>query len=209
MELKRILWPSTLVLIFYLNACASPPKMLKAKETETGQIIQVGDVLEIKSSKYPAFNQVMIVGPDGKVSLQAIGEIEVRNLTTQDFQKLLNFQYGQWLDDPSMKVYIKESSKFKVFIAGDVANPGVITFKGSLTIEQGILLAGGFKDHSTDHKVYVFRNKNLDGVQMYKIRLRKKASNNRAARKFELAPYDIIWVIKETKQPTGKKGRLI
>ncbi|NIR49370.1 hypothetical protein GWO43_12865 [candidate division KSB1 bacterium] len=90
-------------------------------------------------------------------------------------------------------------------MGGEIQKPGIIKFKGDLTLVQGILLAGGLKDRSTEYEAVIFRDRGDEGVKMFRIRIRKNDTENRD---FKLAPNDVVFVLKPLSDKE-KEGKLI
>lgn len=195
-------------IIFLTNGCASNLNNKTHRINPEKYKIKAGDVIEVKFGEYTEFNQMIIVYPNGKVSLRALGEVKIAGLTPEAFESLLNKNYGSILINPKIKVNIRNATNFKVYIGGEVQHPGMISFKGKLTVAQSILMAGGLKDKTMDLDVLIFRNQGWEGVKKYKIKLRKKTVKTQMNRNFELAPYDVVYVMK-SKDLRFKKGRLI
>lgn len=157
--------------------------------------IRSGDVIQIEFEYYPDFNQILIVKPDGKVSLQAIGDLTVTDLTPNKLEHLLNEKYGEILAMPRISVRIQETTRFSIYVGGDIKNPGIVKFKDNLNLFQGLLLAGGLKSNFLNHEVFVFRKNGLDSVKRYKLDLTEKTHAD-TIRSFKLAPFDVVFVMK-------------
>lgn len=211
-KLMRILLRHVIIgmAMIYFVACSSSSNLwIKSAKPNTRKYkLRPGDVIEIKFGYYPDFNQTIMIAPNGTANLRALGEIKISGLTLEALESLLNEKYGNWLVEPNLKVIIRESSKYTVYIGGEVLKPGLLSFKGNLTVVQAILMAGGLKDKITDLEVLIFRNQGTEGVKMYKIKLKEKALGKQANRNFKLAPYDVIFVLK-TSVGKSKPGRLI
>jgi protein involved in polysaccharide export with SLBB domain len=195
-------------IIFLISGCASNLSTKSHRLNPERYKIRAGDVIEVKFGEYTDFNQMIIVYPNGKAPLRALGEVKIAGLTPEAFESLLKKAYGSILIKPDIKVNISKATNFKVYIGGEVQRPGMISFKGKLTVAQSILMAGGLKNKTMDFDVLIFRNQGWEGVKKYKIKLREKTSKNEANRNFELAPYDVVYVLKAAKVKF-KKGRLI
>ncbi len=172
---------------------------LKANEYQ----VRHGDVLEIKFEYYPDFDQTVIVGPNGKTSFRAIEELQVKDLTVSELRQNLIKEYSEMLAAPNLQVKVHEASKFSIYVGGHIKKPGMVKFKKDLNIVQGILLAGGLKDKlKRNYEIFVFRNRGEEGVKMYKFEIGGKVAGKVANRNFQLAPYDVVFVMKSK---TSKK----
>ena len=199
---------SVLAFSNFFMACSS--QLVKTTRLERSKYqVRRGDVLEIKFKYYPEFDQTVVVGPNGKTSFHDIEELQVKDLTINELRKNLIEKYSKMLAAPNLQVKVHESSKFSIYVGGHIKKPGMVKFKRNLTIVQGILLAGGLKDKSDGkYEIFVFRNRSDDGVKMYKFEIGKKVNGKVANRNFQLAPFDVVFIMK-SKTSKKKNGTLI
>lgn len=197
-------------LFLHMVACSgSSPVLSKSTLRDSSNYkIQPGDVLEIHFAAYSEFNQVVVVNSQGRVSLRVLGELKVAELTLGTFEKLLKNSYANWLEEPEIKVSVKPPSHFTIYVGGEVREPGIVRFRGKLTVAQAILLAGGLKDKTRDFVVTVYRNGGAEGVQTYKFELEDKRGRRMVNSEFELQPYDII-IVKQSAKTRTTSGKLI
>ncbi|MFQ6114459.1 MAG: polysaccharide biosynthesis/export family protein [bacterium] len=195
------------VVMAFLTACSISPQLL-SESTEPNKLIRAGDLIELKFENYPDFNQSIIVDTDGTASLKVLGEINISGLSSKALKALLNEKYSYWLVDPKIELIVRESTNFTVYIGGEVSHPGIVKFKGAMTVGQGILLAGGLKDKTMDYKVFIFRNQGIEGVKVYKFDIKKNVTGRHSNRNFKLAPYDVVYVMR-TSDIKPNKGQLI
>ncbi|MCA9470434.1 MAG: polysaccharide biosynthesis/export family protein [Nitrospirales bacterium] len=69
--------------------------------------IQVGDLLDVKFFFNPDLNQEASVRPDGRISLQLIGEVMASGLTVEELTKRLKRRYDIELKNPSITVILR------------------------------------------------------------------------------------------------------
>lgn len=190
--------PTLLTLIFMMFYLASCSVGRQVKSTDTPQYrIRPGDVVQVKFDHYPDFDQTVFVQPDGIVSFSAIGKIDVINLSASELRTVLSARYGQMLSVPILQVDVHNSAKFTVYIGGDIKKPGVVKFQSNLSLVQGILLAGGLRAKSDQYEIFVFRSRGNAGMKTFKFYL-GESKEKRLNRNFQLAPYDVIFVLRTT-----------
>lgn len=155
---------------------------------------QVGDTLDVKFFYNPGLNENAIVRPDGKISLQLVGEIAVAGLSPGESEKALVERYRSHLRRPELTVMVRKFSAQKIYVGGEVPAPGAIALEGKeLTALGAILQSGGFKHSADRRQVLVLRN---DGTgQPRFIRLDLDAHLSLAATAdVPLKPFDIVYV---------------
>ena len=69
--------------------------------------IQVGDLLDVKFFFNPDLNQEATVRPDGRISLQLVGEVMASGRTVNELKTLLKRHYERELKNPSITVILR------------------------------------------------------------------------------------------------------
>jgi len=160
------------------------PPPLKAQE----YLLQPGDELEIKFYYHPELNEKVTIRPDGKISLQLIDEIQAAGRTPGELDEIITQKYAQTLVDPEVTVIVRSSGE--VFVGGEVNHPGLIPFKGNLTLLGAIFQAGGFKGSAKISNVLVLRKGRDGNPELIRVNLKKWEND------MGLQPYDIVFVPK-------------
>ncbi|MCG8606826.1 polysaccharide biosynthesis/export family protein [bacterium] len=173
-------------------ACSATSPGSRTFSSEHG--LRPGDVVEIRFDQYEKFDQTLIVYPDGKISLQAVGDIAVLGMTRLTLESLIRSRYEAILSSPQIDVEIIKASNLQIYMGGNLEKPGVVRFNGSLSLAQAILLAGGLKDPSHDHGIVVFRKQGKSGMRVHKFNHKARVPSDQSVATFMLAPYDVIFV---------------
>tara|TARA_B100000886_G_C20416292_1_gene489392 strand:- start:1219 stop:2394 length:1176 start_codon:yes stop_codon:yes gene_type:complete len=107
------------------------------KEPETEYIIDSGDVLRIDiSPNYQELASINTVNGEGVINLKYIGNVYVRGLTIKELNFILNEEYSDYVKYPKVESVIASYRPIKILIEGEVNNPGLITLKGSITLNS-------------------------------------------------------------------------
>jgi polysaccharide biosynthesis/export protein len=126
-------------------------------------LLQPSDVLEIHYRYSPEFDQTVTVQPDGFVSLQLAGDLQLRNLTVGQAKTAILEKVSQRLKDPEITLVLKEFEKPYFIVGGEVNTPGRFEMRGSMTALEAIAMAGGFKSASAKHsQVILYRRVGSD-----------------------------------------------
>lgn len=147
--------------------------------------IRPSDQFDVVFPYQPSFNQSVVVGPDGKVSLLLIKMVTAEGKSPEALQQELAQRYGQFLKVPELSVVMKRYSSqsyyvgnqlyradaaldppvvivrgytpLQVFVGGEVARPSALEFRRNLTLMQAIIAAGGKKPGAEMRGVVVLR----------------------------------------------------
>jgi protein involved in polysaccharide export with SLBB domain len=184
---RRVLMSGTLLAVLLFPA---PSRA----QTPTPYRVQVNDVLEFLFFKNTDLNQTRVVGPDGAVSLQLIGSVQVADRTLEDITGEVTRRYATDLVHPQVTVAIKEYSGLKVYVGGEVYQPGIQVYRGGLTALQAVVAAGGFRT-TASLKSVVLIHKGPSGEPIAGlVDLSRVLKHAELERDVALAPADIIFV---------------
>lgn len=173
--------------------CGGKPEITEDIEYTPKVTLGPGDVLDIKFYRTPELNEIQTVRPDGCITLQLIGEVNVMGNTPQEVHDSLIIRYSSQLNDPGITVTVQSLYSNRVYISGEVNGPGYIETSGRITALEAIMESGGFNLLTANVKnVLVIRSK--DG-ERYGHRLNlKPALNGQTDQPYYLEPYDIVYV---------------
>jgi len=115
------------------------------------------DVLYIHVWKEEALTRTVPVRMDGKISLPLIQEVKAAGLTPLQLKEVLMRKFKEFIENPIVSVTVVEVNSFKVYVIGQVKNPGVQRLRSETTVTQLIVMAGGFTEWANQKKIVVVR----------------------------------------------------
>lgn len=158
-----------------------------------------GDDIEIQFTYAPQFNSSRTVQRDGKVQLPLLGSegIMVQGKTPSELQNELIKQYSDQLKHPELTVIARSLYQDRVYVGGQVKEPGLLEVQGQITALQAIMRAGGFDMKTAKvNNVVVIRHK--DGKRYGCALDYTDALKGKEAEPFYLEPFDVVWVPRST-----------
>lgn len=199
-RLKVALLILIISLLTLLTGCQSAPQVQKSDTTplpEQRMVLGPGDEVEVKFAYAEQFNELQAIRPDGKIELQFVGEVTAAGKTPSELREKLKVLFAEHLKHPQLAVIIRKFNEQRVYVGGQVNNPGLIPMLNQLTALEAIMEAGGFNMETAKTKnVIVIRHK--DGQrQGYAINL-KNSLKGEQAETFLLEPRDIVYVPRTT-----------
>ncbi len=129
--------------------------------------MQPGDVLRVKFLYHPELDVKLPVRPDGNVALQDVGEVHAAGMSADQLAEVVRKLSGDRLRDPVVTVIVAELADAKIYVGGEVRQPGFVVYHKGMTPLQAILDRGGFTDTAR-----------LDSV----VRISAQESNYKATR---------------------------
>ena len=156
-------------------------------------VLAPGDEFEIRFPFYPDMNDRVLVGPDGRLSLQLINTVEVGGLTVAQATRLLNQRYAQVLRDPQLNITMRTYAPEEIFVDGWVANPGIVRSDVPLTVSRAVAQAGGAKTGAQTRAILVLRRTPDGIVHYYQVALGNYAGAGTGEDPI-LSSYDVVYV---------------
>lgn len=120
-------------------------------------VIGPEDVLYVQVWKEETLTRTVPVRSDGMISLPLINEVQASGLTPLQLRESLTEKFKTFIDNPSVTVVVMEANSFKVFVTGQVRNPGVYRLRTETTLLQIISLAGDFTNEANPKKIVIIR----------------------------------------------------
>ncbi|TKJ41538.1 hypothetical protein CEE37_02955 [candidate division LCP-89 bacterium B3_LCP] len=130
-------------------------------------LIDFNDLIEIKFFNNQQFNEIVRVRPDGRVSLQRIGDLLVVGRTPDQVKGMITESYARIIKDPDITVFVREFGSPEVYVLGEVPRPGAVPYRGQLTALQAVALAGGPTKYAKMGSVLIIRQ---DGNELVAAR---------------------------------------
>lgn len=202
-------WPF-LILVF-LTACSTTEPLggqamqgAMAGEPLGDYRLRPGDEIEIKFFYHPDLNEKLMVGPDGKISLQLIDEILAAGLSTSQLDELLTIEYDKYLENYSITVIVREYAGLKVWVGGEVRSPGFYSLKGNMTVLQSIFAAKGFKETAKPENVIIVRKGPGNKPAAVAVDLGPVITGEQMENDIYLVASDIVYVPKTWIAKAGK-----
>ena len=159
----------------------------------TQYVIGPEDILKINVWKEPELSLSVPVRADGKISLPLIHDVHVVGLTPIELKEELTRRLSQYIEKPTVSVIVEEINSLKIFVVGNVNQPGVFEIDREINVLQAISMAGGFTEWAKKRKIKIFRKHG--GVEkVIKVNYNKIISGKHPELNIPLQPGDSIVV---------------
>jgi polysaccharide export outer membrane protein len=148
--------------LLLLSGCAH---RAPARVDNSDQPYRIGreDVLDVAVWRDADLSRTVPVRPDGFISMPMVGEIRAEGRTPTELADELRTALKSYVQEPRVTVIVREVNSSRVFITGEVANPGAYPLRGRVSIVQAIALAGGFTDFADRDGIVVLRRGAQEG----------------------------------------------
>jgi polysaccharide biosynthesis/export protein len=116
------------------------------------------DTLEISVLRAPDLTQALQVDAAGRINFPLIGAVEAAGKTAPELERELAAKLGdRYLQDPQVRVFVKEAVGQRFTVEGAVNGPGVYGIQGRMTLLQAIATAKGLSEYANARNVVIFR----------------------------------------------------
>jgi polysaccharide biosynthesis/export protein len=156
--------------------------------------LRKSDVVEVRFTFSPEFDQTLTVQPDGFISPKAIGEIAAEGLTISELRDSIRSAYTPVLRDPEVSVILRDFEKPFFLAGGQVARPGKYELRSPTTVTEAIAIAGGFTDQSKHSQVVVFRKVTDGVVETHVLNIKTMLAARNLDEDVDLKPGDMLFV---------------
>lgn len=203
---------------FYSGCASSTGSTLRASDVtainnqnkDETYVLGIGDIIATKFFYNEKLNEEVTVRPDGKISLQLIGDVTAAGLTPLQLATQLRGAYSKVLrmdspqvsvivknvKAPEMALMVKDFTQQRVYVGGEVTRPGLIPLKGMLRMLDAVILAGGALNTANMAKAKLIRHKGFQKPDVYTFNLDSVIEGETPD--VILKPYDIVYLPKTT-----------
>jgi len=122
--------------------------------------VQPSDVLQISVWKEPDLTQQVLVRPDGAFSFPLAGEISAVGKSVEELRRELVERLSRFIPDLVVTVSVLEIRGNKVYVIGQVNQPGEFIMNPRIDVVQALSLAGGTTAFASPSEIFVLRRDN-------------------------------------------------
>jgi len=152
------------------------------------------DVVEIRFTFSPEFDQTVTVQPDGFVALKAVGDLFAEGSTISELRDSVRSAYATTLREPEVSVILKDFERPFFLAGGQVGHPGKYELRSPISVAEAVAIAGGFTEQSKHSQVVLFR-KVTDGiVEAHVLNVKAMLASRNLEEDIELKPGDMLFV---------------
>lgn len=147
--------------------------------TPQNYLLGPGDVVSIDIYGASQESITETITPDGYVTVEGFGPIQLAGLTVQQAQARLRSQLGSRYQSSQIRMGVGQTRTITINIAGEVKMPGTYTMSAFATVFNALYMAGGVNDLGTLRNIKVYRNNRLiSTVDIYDYIINGKATGN-------------------------------
>jgi polysaccharide export outer membrane protein len=136
----------------------SAPAEMRNPFQEIGRfVIGPEDSLQISVWRNEALTRLVLVRPDGMISLPLLDDVQAAGLTPLQLRDLLAERLTEFIPSPQVSVIVADIRSFKVSIIGEVGRPGRYELKSWTTVLDILAQAGGLLQTANRNRIVILR----------------------------------------------------
>lgn len=122
----------------------------------TNYIVGPQDVLAIAVWDQPDLSGKFTVDADGSFTFPLIGRVDVGDLTLREVEEVLTKQLADgFLRNPQVSVSVDQYRSQRIYVVGEVRNPGAYPLTGEMTLIEALARAGSATPESSGEALIV------------------------------------------------------
>lgn len=191
--------PAMVIFLFSLAlaGCQSVPPGATIEGHPVGPMeiyrLQAPDAIEISVLPQEELNRVVMIRPDGKISLPLIGDVQAEGLAPMELAQELTEQFSKYVKNPSVSVIVTGFNSKKVYVVGEVFRQGAYPYTGEMTAFEAVEEAGSFTRRASLGRVILVRG-DLKNPEVIDVNLKEVVRQGVKRKDLYLEPGDIIYV---------------
>lgn len=120
-------------------------------------VVGAPDMLQVNILPQPEILREVRVRPDGKISIDLIGDVQAAGLTPGEIAATIEQEIGRYKRDAAVNVTVVDSPSQFVTVYGEVARPGIFPLDSETRVSEAIGRVGGTKPFASLNSVRVIR----------------------------------------------------
>ncbi|MCX7022623.1 MAG: polysaccharide export protein [bacterium] len=160
---------------------------------ETTYRVGADDFLKITILGYPDLSGSYHVDPEGYLNLPYLEDFVAVGYTPHELRKKLIEAWTPYLGHPQIGLEVLEYSSCRVYVLGEVKDPGLYTYRVRMSLIEALAAASGFSGNPVKSEVAIIRVL-PDVTRLYLVDVRGILEEGLANLDVPLAAGDIVYV---------------
>ena len=162
-------------------------------------IVEPGDTLDVIVRRGAGEEKHVTVVRETGMTTVGFLEVEVKGLTAEQAEALVQEQLEPYMKQPRVQVVLKKKNpKYKrVFVVGDVKKPGQYPFARHMTVLEALTKTGEFTETALLDEIRVIRGGQLANSKIMVADLSRLFTYGDYSRNLALEENDIVYVPRE------------
>jgi len=143
-------------------AAPRDPEIVKAASrlpvNDAPFILGAEDQIQIMVLNGPEFSGSHMIRPDGKITINLVGEVKASGVTPEELGSVLKEKLKKYIVEPDVNVQVTAIRSRRFYIQGEVMRPGAFPLEPKMTVSQALSLGGGLTPKGTLRGIVIERH---------------------------------------------------
>lgn len=139
------------------NLQAAPEIVKSSLRFQKEYLLAPGDQLEVVVWRVPEASRVVVVRPDGMISLPLLQDVPAAGMSARELAENLGQRLSTRLVAPQVNVLPQNVRQASVFVLGDVNNPVSVPLRNVSSALQALAAAGGPRRSGNESRASLIR----------------------------------------------------
>ncbi|MGH7598143.1 MAG: polysaccharide biosynthesis/export family protein [bacterium] len=158
--------------------------------------IGILDELEIRVRYHDRLNGILKVRPDGRITLEDIGDVYVSEMTPSELDSFITKAYSTIVHAPEVTIIVRSFAGLAIYVLGEVDRPGIVELKPKMTALQAITAASGPIRGANLSSVILLRRDLAGAMKATRLNLKRSRIKGGTYQDMYIQPEDIVYVPK-------------
>lgn len=155
--------------------------------------VSAEDLLEISVWKEPDLQREVVVRPDGGFSFPLVGDVRAAGKTPAELEQEIAEAIQEYVPGAVVTVSVLEIRGLRIYVSGNVENPGQYTVGRYVDVLQAITLAGGLTPFADAGDIRIIRREGGD-ERVFEFDYREVQRGRNMEQNIMLQPDDVVMV---------------
>ncbi|MEA1932966.1 MAG: polysaccharide biosynthesis/export family protein [Thermodesulfobacteriota bacterium] len=185
-----------MICFWLLPACAPLQNVENYAGSPNGEQYRIGagDVLDISVWKDDAQTKILVVLPDGAISLPLIGRVMAEGKTTARLKEEITQKVSRFVPDPVVTVIVQQANSMFIFVVGRVNHPGRFVINTNVNVLQALTMAGGLSPFAKRKKIRIIREEKHGETRIFTFNYDDVSEGKNLAQNIKLCRGDMVVV---------------
>jgi polysaccharide export outer membrane protein len=153
-------------------ACAGPKPAPPPKAPPVASyVVGAPDRLLIHILPEPQLERSVRVRPDGKISIDLIGDVQAAGLTPLKIAEAIQERISRFKRDATVSVSVVDSPSQFVTVYGEVTRPSTFPLSADMRVSEAIGRVGGTRPFASENKIRIVRTNGAE-TEVFRVRLK-------------------------------------
>lgn len=133
------------------------PAIAQDTGTDTAYKVLPGDILQVSVWQEEELQLEVLVRPDSAFSFPLAGEISTKGQSVLELQEELTSRLSRYISNPVVTVSVTDIQGNKIYVIGQVNDPGQFVVNPRVDVMQALSMAGGLTAFANTDAIKILR----------------------------------------------------